>query len=162
MTTRQRQEWIKTEKASKGHSFCKQCLHDLQFMKKRSSSPKLSKLTRADISCQFKKTRSLCRLCLRNEWTLVSKPMAIILSDDCLMTVWWLSDDCLMTVWWLPDDFLMTADDCLMTIWWLSDDCLVTVWWLPDDCLMTARWLPDDCLMITWRPPDDHLMTAWR
>ena len=54
----------------KGHSFCKQCLHDLQFMKTRSFSPDLSKLARADISCQFMKTRSLCRHCLQNEWTL--------------------------------------------------------------------------------------------
>ena len=46
---------------TKGHLFCKQCLHDLQFMKTRSSSPNLSKLARVDISCQFKKTRSLCR-----------------------------------------------------------------------------------------------------
>ena len=45
----------------KGHSFCKKCLHDLQFMKTRSSSPNLSKLARADMSCQFTKTRSLCR-----------------------------------------------------------------------------------------------------
>ena len=30
-------------------------------MKKGSSSPNLSKLARADISCQFMKTRSLCR-----------------------------------------------------------------------------------------------------
>merc|ERR1719319_359368 len=55
----------------KGHSFCKQCLHDLQFMKTMSSSPNLSKLARADISCQFMKTRSLCRHCLQNDWTLV-------------------------------------------------------------------------------------------
>ena len=41
----------------KGHSLCKQCLHDLQIMKKWSSSPNLSKLA----SCQFMKTRSLCR-----------------------------------------------------------------------------------------------------
>ena len=49
------------KKIPKGHSLCKQCLHDLQFMKKGSSSPNLSKLARADISCQFMKTRSLCR-----------------------------------------------------------------------------------------------------
>ena len=30
-----------------------------------------NKLARADISCQFMKTRSLCRHCLQNEWTLV-------------------------------------------------------------------------------------------
>jgi hypothetical protein len=46
---------------TKGHSLFKQCLHNLQFMKKGSSSPNLSKLARADISCQFMKTRSLCR-----------------------------------------------------------------------------------------------------
>ena len=46
---------------TKDHSFCRQCLHDLQFMKTRSSSPNLSKLARADISYQFMKTRSLCR-----------------------------------------------------------------------------------------------------
>ena len=46
---------------TKGHSFCKQCLHDLQFMKTGSSLPNLSKLARSDISCQFMKTRSLCR-----------------------------------------------------------------------------------------------------
>ena len=54
----------------KGHSFCKQQLHDLQFMKTRSPSPNLSKLARADISCQFMKTRSLCRHCLQIKWTL--------------------------------------------------------------------------------------------
>ena len=40
----------------KGHSLCKQCPHDLQFVKKRSFS-----IARADISCQFMKTRSLTR-----------------------------------------------------------------------------------------------------
>ena len=47
---------------AKDHSFGKQAMQDLQFMKTRSSSPNLSKLARADISCQFMKTRSLCRL----------------------------------------------------------------------------------------------------
>ena len=56
----------------KCHSFCKKCLHDLQFKKTRYSSPNLSKLARADINCQFMKTRSLCRHCLQNEWTLDS------------------------------------------------------------------------------------------
>ena len=42
-----------------GHSCCKHCLHDLQFMKTRSSLHNFSKLARADISCQFMKTRSL-------------------------------------------------------------------------------------------------------
>ena len=51
---------------------------------------------------------------------LVSKHMTIILSDDCLMTAWWLSNHCLMTAWW---------PNLLMTIWWLSDDCLMTAWW---------------------------------
>ena len=37
--------------------FCKQCLHDLQF----------------------KKTRYLCRHCLQNEWTLLTKTSYIIL-----------------------------------------------------------------------------------
>ena len=49
---------------TKGHSFCKQCLHDLQFrqfMKTGYSLPNLSKLARADINCQFMKTRLLCR-----------------------------------------------------------------------------------------------------
>ena len=46
---------------TKGHSLCKQCLHDLQFMKKGYSSSNLSKLARTDISCQFMKRRSLCR-----------------------------------------------------------------------------------------------------
>ena len=50
--------------------FCKQCMHDLQFMKTWSSSPNLYKLARADISYQFMKTRSLCRHCIQNEWTL--------------------------------------------------------------------------------------------
>ena len=45
----------------KAHSLCKQCLHDLHFLKKGSFSPNLSKLARADISCHFMKTRSLCR-----------------------------------------------------------------------------------------------------
>ena len=59
-------------KYSKGHSFYKQCLHDLQFMKTRSSTPNLSKPARADISCQFMKIKFLCRHCLQNEWTLAS------------------------------------------------------------------------------------------
>ena len=50
-----------TEKFSKDHSFCNECLHNLLFIKTRSSSPNLSKLARADISCQFMKTRSFCR-----------------------------------------------------------------------------------------------------
>ena len=50
---------------AKGYLLCKQCLHDLQFMKKGSSSPNLSKLARADISCEFMKTRSLCRTVYR-------------------------------------------------------------------------------------------------
>ena len=55
---------------SKGNMFCKQCLHNLQIMKTRSSSPNPCKLARADNSCQFMKTRSVCRHCLQNEWTL--------------------------------------------------------------------------------------------
>ena len=58
-------------KVDKGHSFCKQCLHNLQFKKPRYSSPKTSKLARADISCQFKKAMYLYRHSLQNEWTLV-------------------------------------------------------------------------------------------
>ena len=62
---------VRTDKLhAKGHLFCKPCLHDLQFMKTRFSSPNLSKLARADISCQFIKTKTLPRHCLQNEWTL--------------------------------------------------------------------------------------------
>ena len=46
----------------------------------RYSSPNLSKLARADISCQFQKTRYLCRHCLQNEWTLLTITSYIILS----------------------------------------------------------------------------------
>ena len=60
------------QKVTRSHSFCKQCLHALPFRKTRYSSPNLSKLARVDISCQFKKTRYLCRHCLQNKWTLVS------------------------------------------------------------------------------------------
>ena len=45
--------------------FCKQCLHDLQFMKTSTSSPNLSKLASDDIICQFMKTRPL------SKWTLL-------------------------------------------------------------------------------------------
>ena len=55
--------------STKGHSLCKQYLHDLQFKKTRYPSWNFSKLARADISCQFQKTRYLCRHCLQNEWT---------------------------------------------------------------------------------------------
>ena len=34
---------------TKAHSLCKQCLHDLHFLKKGSFSPNISKLARADI-----------------------------------------------------------------------------------------------------------------
>ena len=37
-------------RAAKVHSFLKQCLHDLHFMKTRYFSPNLSKLAPADIS----------------------------------------------------------------------------------------------------------------
>ena len=68
----------------KGHSFCKQCLHDLQFKKMRYSSRNLSKLASADISCQFKKTRYLCRRCLQNEWTL--EALEAIISVSALLS----------------------------------------------------------------------------
>ena len=47
--------------SAKAHSLCKQCLHDLHFLKKGPFSTNISKLARADISCHFMKTRSLCR-----------------------------------------------------------------------------------------------------
>ena len=51
----------------KAHSLCKQCLHDPHFLKRGSFSPDISNVARADISCHFMKTRSLCRtLCPRN------------------------------------------------------------------------------------------------
>ena len=44
--------WVKNAWQKGGHSFCKQCLTHVQFMKTRSSLPNLSKLARAaDISC---------------------------------------------------------------------------------------------------------------
>ena len=47
---------------SKAHSLCKKCLHNLHCsLKKESFTPNLSKLTTADVSCHFMKTRSLCR-----------------------------------------------------------------------------------------------------
>ena len=61
------------------------------------------------------------------------------LSDDCLLTAWWLPDDCLMTAWWQPDN-------CPTTAWLLPHKRLTTAWWLPNDCIMTALWLPNDCL----------------
>ena len=69
---------------AKDHSFYKQqCLHDLQFMKKIYFSPNLSKLARADISCQFMKTRSLCSHCLQDEWTLDFWPKVNTLEGNC-------------------------------------------------------------------------------
>ena len=41
----------------------------------RSSSPNLSKLVRADISCQFMKRKFLCKHLLRNKWTLVGEKL---------------------------------------------------------------------------------------
>ena len=46
----------------KAHSLCKQCLHDLYFLKKGSFSPNLSKPVRADISCHFLKEGSFAEL----------------------------------------------------------------------------------------------------
>ena len=57
------------KESTKGSSFRKQCLHDIQFMKTRSSSPNLSKIVRADISNQFMKTRSLFRHCFHKLFT---------------------------------------------------------------------------------------------
>ena len=68
-----RQVWFVIRNISsytKGHSFCKLCLQNFQFKKTRYSSPNHSKLVRADISCQFKKTKYLCRHCSQNECTL--------------------------------------------------------------------------------------------
>ena len=55
---------------TKGHSLCKQCLHDLLFNETKYLPSNLSKLARDDISCQFKKSRYLCRHFLKNKWTL--------------------------------------------------------------------------------------------
>ena len=71
-------EWVQRRKyrvvniICKGLSFCKQCMQDLQFMKTRSSSPNHSKLARADISCQFMKTRWLFtkRIDFINKWQI--------------------------------------------------------------------------------------------
>ena len=71
----------------KGHSFCKKCPHDLQFKKTRYSSPNLSKLARADISCQFKKTRHLCRHCLQNEWTLGKNKLISFFSQKTILPI---------------------------------------------------------------------------
>ena len=73
------------------------------------------------------------------------------LSDDCLLTAWWLPDDCLMTAWWLPDDSLTIARQ-------LPDYCLISAWQQPDDCLMTALWLHYDCLMTAWQL---HTVNLW-
>ena len=80
----------------KGHLSCKQCLHDLQFIKTRSSSPNLSKLARADISCQFMKTRSLWRHCLQKEWTLVNDLFMNIVIMCMNFKIWtfWLIKQC--------------------------------------------------------------------
>ena len=60
----------------------------IRFVKTRSSSPNLSKLARANISCQFMKTRSLCRHCLQNKWTLeatlIPKPSVLKQRKDLL------------------------------------------------------------------------------
>jgi hypothetical protein len=42
-------------------------------MKTRFSSPNLSKLARADISCQFMKTKSLCRHFLQSLFSVHTK-----------------------------------------------------------------------------------------
>ena len=50
---------MKKKIIAKGHSFCDQCLHDLQFKKIRSSLPNLFKQVRADITCQFMKIKRM-------------------------------------------------------------------------------------------------------
>ena len=55
---------------TKAHSLCKQCLHNLHFLKKGSFSPNLSKLARADISCHLIKNKILVQNCLLNKWIL--------------------------------------------------------------------------------------------
>ena len=86
------------------------------------------------------------------------------MSDDFLMTAWWLPGDCLMIAWWLLDDCSMTVrwlpDDCSMTVRWLPKDCLMIAWWLPKDFLMIAEWVSDDSLMVVQWLSDDCLMTV--
>jgi hypothetical protein len=86
-------------------------------MKTRSSSPNLSKLARADISCQFMKKRSLCRHCLQNEWTLVisfkTKFMASLLMLHSGSYAWIISySKCLN---WHRISKLLSNFGCLLT-----------------------------------------------
>ena len=107
-----------------------------------------------------------CLMTETTSWQLYNRCLITALSDDCLMSAWWLTDnsftsadDYLTTAWQMynqPDNCLTTARwhsdswplsyNCLTSAWRLSPDCPMTAWWLPDDYLMTAWWLPDDCL----------------
>ena len=49
------------------------------------SLPNFSKLARADMSCQFKKRRYLCRHCLQNEWTL----LGTFYKKGCFLVINW-------------------------------------------------------------------------
>ena len=60
------------QKRTKVHSFLKQCLHNLRFMKTRQFSPNLSRLALADISWSTLFSWSQKTL-FQTEWILVSK-----------------------------------------------------------------------------------------
>ena len=64
----------------KGHSLCKQCLHDLQFMKKGSSSPNLSKLKVAFFSesvIRFSNLQKKYSKKLSWAWNLNFRPITV-------------------------------------------------------------------------------------
>ena len=79
---------------TKGHLLCKQCLHALQFMKKGSSSPNLSKLARADISCQLYENKILVPNCLHNEWTLPITLIQIFVLEELFIKLRFLNGWC--------------------------------------------------------------------
>ena len=120
------------------HSFCKQCLHNRQFKKTRYSSPNLSKLARADISCQFKKTRYLCRHCLQKELTLgkelrwCARPTKIAFCPPGLLGR-------------ISCSNLQQLEKCVYWWWSCEIECLIKFEY-NINCCLPHRWVPQQML----------------
>ena len=71
---------------TKAHSLCKHCLQNLHFLKKGSFSPNRPKLARADITCNFMQTRSLCRTVysMNGLYMFLDKETLCILGLECI------------------------------------------------------------------------------
>ena len=99
------------------------------------------------------------------------------LSDECVLTEWWVKGDWVMNVWWLGNECVViewwVRGDWVMSVWWLrigwwvcgdwglGDECVVTEWWVRGDWMMSVCRLSDECVLTEWWVCVDWVMSVW-